>query len=1065
MKCLKCEFENPAGAAVCAKCGARIRGDLPNSPESGADSRNSQVPSPGLKDQISVTKTLASHFKILVKGKDFAGKYVIEGEIGQGGMGVVYRAEDTKLKRTVALKLLPPELQRIPEARERFIREAQAVAALSHPNVCTIYEVEQAEGQPYIAMEFVDGETLRQKVAKGPLRTEEVTNMAAQVAGALEAAHQKGIIHRDIKSANIMVTEDGRAKVMDFGLAKMLGAEQLTREPVTIGTVAYMSPEQAQGEDLDQRTDLWSFGVVLYEMLTGQMPFRGDRESIILHSIVKAEPKPLRELKPDIPAELERIIGRMVKKNREDRYSSASEMGRDLKAFEKEVMAEEIGALSFRRVLRFFGRLRTLIPAALALVLLSLIAFWFLDRQAKIKWAREKALPEIKALSFSQEFSWGWNQKASIEVFDIGKRAARYISKDPEFKEFWPGCYSRLSFETDPPGAKIFIKPYASTYSDWRFLGVSPLENIEMPLAYYRWRVEKEGYEREVFVNPTLQIDTQVEGGRVTVAKKDAKIFRTLDKIGTMPPGMVHIRSQELKIGEKDVKLGDFYMDKYEVTNNEFKEFVLKGGYRTRELWRHEFTKEGKRLTWEEAMAEFVDQTGIPGPATWWGGDYPEGKGDHPVTGISWYEAASYAEFCGKNLPTVHHWEAAQGLQKAWDDVYLHPLVVSESNFQGKSLLPATNDAPMTASGICQMGGNAREWCWNETASGRCVRGGAWNDPTYMFMIVSQAFPFDRSEKNGFRCMRNIDSQKVPEEVYGPFTEVREFRDYKNEKPVSDEVFRIYKDRFDYDEKPLDAIVEERDESSETWIKERIVFNAAYTDDNVIYDSKRMLAYLFLPKNTSPPYQVVIYFPAGGLFPRTSRGEIEKRDFSRFDFIVKNGRAFMQPIYLWTYERQGKVPISYSPNTIESAQFDIHFVQDCRRSIDYLETRKDIDTSKLAFFGWSWGARYGRLILAVEDRLGAGVFLAGGLEKSVVERPEVEPLNFVPRIRVPVLMLSGKFDTIFPYEVSVKPMFDLLGTPPKDKYLKLYETDHGIPTAEVIKETQNFLNKYLGPAK
>jgi dienelactone hydrolase/predicted Ser/Thr protein kinase len=1001
-----------------------------------------------------------------MKGKTFAGKYSVEGEIGQGGMGIVYKAEDTKLKRTVALKLLPPELERIPEARERFIREAQSSAALSHPSICTIHEVEEAEGQPYIAMEFVSGESLRQKVARGPLSTDEAVNIAVQVAGALEAAHQKGIIHRDIKSANIMVTEDGRAKVMDFGLAKMLGAEQLTREPVTIGTVACMSPEQARGEDLDRRTDLWSFGVVLYEMLTGQMPFRGDRESIILYSIATAEPKPVRELKPDIPAELQRIIDRALKKTREDRYASASEMTADLRAFKKALMVEEIGGFSFKKFLRLLRRPRTVIPAALALVLLSLFAFWFISRQAKIKWAREKALPEIKALSFSDEFFWGWNQKASIDIFRIGKRAGRYISNEPEFKKFWPGCYSRVSFETDPPESKIFAKPYASTYGEWRFLGVSPLENVEMPLAYYRWRVKKEGFEPEEFVAATLQTDVQVDGGRPYPVKKDMRIFRTLDKIGTIPPGMVHVRTQNLTIGSKNVKLGDYYMDKYEVTNSEFKEFVLNGGYKTRDFWKHEFSKQGNRLMWEEAMAEFVDGTGLPGPATWWGGDYPEGKGDYPVTGISWYEAAAYAECFGKSLPTIHYWDGAQRLQEQWEnDAYLGVLLVSESNFSGKTLLPAANDAPMSASGVCQMAGNVREWCWNEAASGRCVRGGAWDDPTYMFGSISQADPFDRSEKNGVRCMKRIDLQEVPVELFGPFAEVREFRDYQTEKPVSDEVFRVYRDQFDYDKKPLDAVVEERDESNENWIKERIVFNAAYTDDNIIYSSNRMLAYLFLPKNTPPPYQVVVYFPAGGgPNPHTSRG-IEKEQFNRFDFIVKNGRAFMYPVYLDYYERQFKAPPSLKDNSRELSQFLVHLAQDCRRSIDYLETRKDIDISKLAFFGWSWGVRLGRLILAVEDRFKAGVLLAGGLERFGASRPEVDAINFVPRIEVPVLMLNGKYDMIFPYEVSVKPMFDLLGTPQKDKLLKLYDTDHGIPTAEVIKETQAFLNNYLGPVK
>ena len=241
-------------------------------------------------EAVSLTKTLETPVRVLKTGAVIAGKYRIVEEVGAGGMGVVYKAEDLKLKRAVALKFLPPHLMDLPDLKERFLVEAQAAAALSHPNICVIHEVGESEDRPYIAMEYVEGETLRDRVRKGPLEPSEAVDIVDQVAAGLGEAHGKGIIHRDIKSANIMVTAKGRAKVMDFGLAKLRGGSSLTKSQTTVGTVAYMSPEQARGEEVDQRTDIWSLGVVLYELLTGELPFKGDHDQTVIHAILHRDP-------------------------------------------------------------------------------------------------------------------------------------------------------------------------------------------------------------------------------------------------------------------------------------------------------------------------------------------------------------------------------------------------------------------------------------------------------------------------------------------------------------------------------------------------------------------------------------------------------------------------------------------------------------------------------------------------------------------------------------------------------------------------------------------------------
>jgi serine/threonine protein kinase/tetratricopeptide (TPR) repeat protein len=269
---------------------------------------------------------LVSHYRILEK-------------LGEGGMGVVYRAEDTKLRRMVALKFLPPELTRDPEARERFVQEAQTASALDHPNICTIHEIDETDGQTFIAMACVDGQSLKDQIASGPLRLDEAVSIALQIAEGLEEAHEKGIVHRDIKSANVMVNTRGQAKIMDFGLAKLAGGAKITRPGTTLGTIAYMSPEQARGEDVDHRTDIWSLGVVLYEMVAGRVPFKADREQAVMYGIMNEAPEPLTAQRTGVPMELERIVGKALAKMLDERYQHVGDMLADLRALRRRLEA------------------------------------------------------------------------------------------------------------------------------------------------------------------------------------------------------------------------------------------------------------------------------------------------------------------------------------------------------------------------------------------------------------------------------------------------------------------------------------------------------------------------------------------------------------------------------------------------------------------------------------------------------------------------------------------------------------------------------------------------------
>ena len=306
-------------------------------------------------------------------GKVFSHYKILE-HLGGGGMGVVYKAEDTRLRRTVALKFLPPEFTRDAEAKARFIHEAQAASALDHPNICDIHDIgETPDGQLFIVMTCYEGETLKKKIERRPLKVEDAIDFALQVAQGLTKAHEHGIIHRDIKPANIMVTSDGVAKIVDFGLAKLSGRTMLTKTGSTLGTAAYMSPEQTRGESIDHRSDIWSLGVMLYEMVTGQAPFRGDYENAVVYSILNTRPEPMTGIRTGVPMELERIVGKAMSKDPSERYQHVDEMLVDLKHLRKEsesaahvIMAPAVSAKRPRWK-------KLLLPAAIVLGLLVVI--------------------------------------------------------------------------------------------------------------------------------------------------------------------------------------------------------------------------------------------------------------------------------------------------------------------------------------------------------------------------------------------------------------------------------------------------------------------------------------------------------------------------------------------------------------------------------------------------------------------------------------------------------------------------------------------------------------------
>ncbi len=491
----------------------------------------------------------------------------------------------------------------------------------------------------------------------------------------------------------------------------------------------------------------------------------------------------------------------------------------------------------------------------------------------------------------------------------------------------------------------------------------------------------------------------------------------------------------------ESAQLQDYWLDRYEVTNRQFKEFVDAGGYENRELWEPAFIQEGRTLSWQDAMALFIDSTGRRGPSTWELGSYPEGKEDYPVRGVSWHEAAAYAKFSGKSLPTVYHWQHAARFAHFSDILLL-------SNFKGDGPAPVGAHEGLGPYGTYDMAGNVKEWCWNPSGDRRFILGGSWNEPTYMFRSEDARPPLERPETHGIRCAKY--SAPLVADLTAPIETL--VHDFSSVEPVKNEIFEIFARLHAYDPGDLEARIESIDESEEYWRRETVTFNTAY-------DSERVLAHLLIPKQAVPPYQTVVFFPPGSAHALRSSEQFP--DSALWDFIPRSGRAILYPGYKGTYERGGGEPLS---GPLEWRDLVLAWSKDLARSIDYLETRPDVDVDRLAYMGISMGASPAPIFLAVEERLKAAVLVAGGFDHEMLEDPpEIQPWHYAPRVKLPVLLIGMRDDFIFPLETSQRPLFRLLGTPEPEKRHALFEGGHIVPIKDAIREILDWLDRYLGP--
>ncbi|MCD9188602.1 MAG: protein kinase [Pyrinomonadaceae bacterium] len=1019
-----------------------------------------------------------------LKNGEKIGSFEIIKLIGTGGMGEVYLAKDLRLNRRIALKILPPNTEPDTNANRRFLREAQSAASLEHPHICTIHEIGEHNGFNFIVMQYVEGETLSAKIKSGSLKPQEALDITIQIADALSEAHSHRIVHRDIKPANIIVSANNQVKVLDFGLAKHIVFDSgenessfktiLSQPGMIVGTISYMSPEQVRGSEADERSDLWSLGVCLYEMLFGKTPFPGENSVEKLAAILYQEP----EKRTGIPAELSEILDKSLQKNAEKRYQTADEFTADLKRIKQEFdFAEQlqIHATSGSRdkeihetltqylaehptiamqnfqtqSLKPKFRWKTFVFFGLVLALLT-TGGYFLMKNYQIEKAREN-LKKAEELGRSEQ---------NFEAYDLALEVEKVLPDDVNLKKLLPTISDSLSVNSTPDGAKIYLRRFQpdrdGKFPEKQFIGQTPLNDLRIARGNYILQIEKEGFTSfERTISGTLP---RIGGSFIETPplKIDAKLIEKEKN----PPQMVYIPASDYTLvswsrsTETRVHLDDYFIDKFEVTNAEFKEFINAGGYIKPELWKVPFIKDGREISMQAGLHELKDRTGLSAPRSWTNQNFPAGKENFPVTDITWYEAAAYAEFRGKKLPTIFQWEKAarDGMfdprynAMPWGFIRQGDTTDNRANFRGTGTVSVTeNEFGMSPFGVLNMAGNVSEWNANQSPEGFITSGGAWNDLAYSFGDYGIYPGFYSANRIGFRCVKpvsetfgNQGAQMIPPAATPEY------------KVSTEAELKIWLSHYEYDKKPLNPQIVESVET-EDWRREKIVFTGE--------GEEKTIAYLYLPKNFARPLQIIHYVPPGDVV-RGIRSLPDSIEMFATPFI-KSGRAVFGVVLKGYIERP--FPKSYTLPEVSSVEFRkqmVNWITDLRRGVDYLETREDLNFQKFAFLGISNGANVGLVLTAVETRYKTLVFESAGLEKEFQKRiPETSPINFAPHIKTQKLIINGRFDETFPYNTDAKPLFKLLRDPKK---IILYDGGH-IPTIEFLAPTvNNWLDETLG---
>jgi eukaryotic-like serine/threonine-protein kinase len=807
-----------------------------------------------------------------------------------------------------------------------------------------------------------------------------------------------------------------------------------------VASMPYRAPELQDGQPPSARSEVYALGVLMYQMVVGDLsrPLDPNWAEAVQDDILRQEIAAAVEIDPD-----KRIANPAM----------LSQRLRNLEERRRLLLAEGVQENQKQEALLRGQRMRRHLAYGSLFAMILALLTWFGVYHQKVsqveaakKTAYETALPRIKQLIEEEKYP---------EAYASAREIEKVIPDNPTLQQYINDATNTFDIETMPARARVSYRPYNDLDGPWVELGAAPIQAAAIPLGMARVRIEKQGYATREVTLPVAPRYSMGAGSQMAIGFSNVLEFDLYEK-NRVPDGMVPVDGGRFFVGVKGVPAteailnGPFFIDQFEVTNRAYKEFVDLGGYSDPRYWKEEFKKDGNTISWDEAVNKFVDRTGCSGPATWERGEYPQGQDDYPVSGISWYEAAAYARFRGKTLPTLYHWARA-AFSRNELLAPLSPWIISQSNIEGTTVAPVGSFPGIASSGASDMAGNMREWCWNEAGEGtRYCLGGSWQDPAYIINDSCTPSAWDRSETNGFRCAL-YPADAPPSEAQLKPANFR-FHDAYTIPPRTKESLETIKKMFAYEKGPLNPVVESRKPGGKGWVREKVTIDAAY-------DNERLVIYLDLPTGCPPPYKAVIYFPGVGA--------LVNKTFSRsflwepWDLIPENGRALISPIYSGCYERGGEKPFG-GKKTFIQLWFDR--LNDLRRTIDYLETRKDIDVRNLAFLGLCWGGIEGPKISPYEGRIKSLILISGGFYMPVAwGKPDALTQCLT---EIPVLMLNGKYDYVMTVETHQKPLFELIATPPEHKKHVIYDCGHlPLPQGPMMKEIFAWLDKYQGPVE